>query len=165
MEPASTYYYRKLVELETADGVLSLADCVDQDGELDTDKYGKLLDQEAEVESAEMAWMEALRVSESQEKLETRPTKRQRTRSAKTLRPYYFDDNGQMVFLKPKQTFWYLCYVRNPPTGDERWQAKFRRRFRMPHSEFLVMLGRLADSGKFTRWYGKDAVGNPSSRH
>jgi DDE superfamily endonuclease len=68
-----------------------------------------------------------------------------------------------MVFLKPEQTYWYLVYVKNPMVEDAKWQKKFRRRFRMPYSEFPGMLDRMRDSGMFKRWYGTDAVKKPAS--
>jgi hypothetical protein len=155
-------YYSNLATLEDVDDGLTLGDCINADGELYPELYARLLKMEDNVASADNVLLGALsraREKEDASAVQARPSKRRRNRSAKTLRIYYFDDNRQMVFLKSKETFWYLSYVRSPPTEDKKWQAKFRQRFRLPHSEFLVMLDRLAASGKFTRWYGKDAVG------
>ena len=160
-------YYATVSTLQDSDnnGVLSLADCINIDGELEPEKFANLLEMEEAEAIAENVLFSDLRKRESEEEegAEPPPKKKQRSRSAKSLRPYYFNETGQMVFLKPTQTFWYLSYVSKPPTEDERWQAKFRRRFRLPHSEFIEMLDRLAGNEKFKRWYRKDAVGNPSS--
>jgi hypothetical protein len=145
------------------DEEITLADCIDNDGQLDPAKYSLLLARE-ELELAENDRLhESFRKRSTEEMAVAKPAKRARIRTSQTLRPYYFDENGQMVFLRPQQTFWYLSYVQNPPTDDERWQRKFRRRFRLPHSEFLKMLEHLEAIPKFARWYRKDAIGNAPS--
>ena len=144
---------------------ISLADCIDQDGELNTEMYVLFLAREEELQAAENEQLLTLQKQKREDisAASIPAAKRARTRSAQSLRPYYFNEVGEMVFLRPQQTFWYLTYVRNPPTEDEKWQRKFRRRFRLPHAEFLKMLERLEISPKFARWYGKDAIGKPSS--
>ena len=141
----------------------SLAECLDEDGEIDIEKYQTYVEFEAELESAEKEWFDSLQ-KEKQQAFDSKPEKKKaRTRSAKTLRPYYFGEDGQMVFLAPKQTFWYLVYVRSPAVNDANWQRKFRRRFRMPYSEFPGMLEQMRHSGMFLRWYSRDAVRKEAS--
>ena len=159
----STYYAKLAAFSET-----SIADCIDQHGELISNKFHELLAKEEELELAEKEWFVALQESSLQEQSMDPPSlkkkrKKRSGRNVKSLRPYYFDDEGRVVYLLPSQTYWYLVYVKNPPTEDILWQKKFRRRFRLPHSEYLVMLKRLEDSGYFQRWYSTDASGVKAS--
>ena len=54
-------------------------------------------------------------------------------------------------------------YVKNPPVHDDKFQKKFRLRFRMPHEEFVKLVDKCKASPMFRRWMSKDAVGRPSS--
>eukprot|EP00797_Seminavis_robusta_P020115 Sro3065_g343090.1 Plant transposon protein (509) ;mRNA; r:3511-5037 len=93
----------------------------------------------------------------------TTTTTRTRVRSCKSLKPYYFDSNGRKVELKPRQTIWYLMYVVSPTLDSAKWHKKFRRRFRMPYSEWLELLEQCQQDHRFKRWMSKDAVGLQSS--
>ena len=116
----------------------------------------------------ELAEEHLFNVSCSILKEEEHPQKKKRKkRSCKTLSPYFFDKHGNQVFLKPEETPWYLMYV----TGHEqvssspKFALKFRRRFRMPHSEYLKLLDQVSLDDMFKRWFPTncDATGRPPS--
>jgi hypothetical protein len=160
-------YYAKLAAMSNASLPASIADCIDEDGEVISDKYQDLLAREEELEIAEKEWFDSLQLSSQEETTQPphskRPKKTRSARNVKSSSSYYFDDNGQVVYLLPTQNYWYLVYVKNPPTMDVLWQKRFRRRFRLPYSEYIVMLKRLDDSGYFKRWYSRDASGVKAS--
>jgi hypothetical protein len=155
-------YYAGLAAIEEDDRPSSIIDCVEEDGTIDTEKYYDMLKKEEELEKAEALWFEY--VMNEEEKVPA-STKRKRThsQSVKTLRPYYFDNNGELVYLHPQQTFWYLVYVRKPPLKDSHFHVKFCRRFRMPYGSYQGLLDCLEDLPAFSRWYRNDAVGQSAS--
>lgn len=149
---------------QSQSSTITLQDCFDSQGNLLYDRFTELTVLEEQSDKLEREAFEFLREEEDQPL--PRPLKRNRGSRkgrAQSLKPYYFDENGNRVELLPTQTFWYLVYVRNPPTQDPNFQSKFRRRFRLPHEEFPRLVNRLRASGMFSRWLGKDCVGKPSS--
>jgi len=90
-------------------------------------------------------------------------SKSRRKRSVKAQKPCYFDSNGEICYLTPKKTSWCFLHVKHPPLGDQKFEAKFRRRFRMPYGEFTKLLAKVKSDGSFRRWMSKDAVGKESS--
>ena len=108
-------YYQSI---EDDDRPSSLADCVDSDNNLIEEKYALFLEKEEDLDAANAAIMRALATSlEKSNGAENPPTtttpavKRPRKkRQHKSLKPFWIDDNGNIVSLKPKQTYWYLLY-------------------------------------------------------
>jgi hypothetical protein len=83
----------------------------------------------------------------------TQPSKKQRaSRTCKTRQPFYVDDDGVMITLDPRKTLWYIYYIQHPPLEDSKFHQKFRRRFRMPHEEFLKLLARVVNNQRFEKW-------------
>ena len=83
-----------------------------------------------------------------------KPTpKRERTRSCKKDRGFQaIDKDGKLFALTPKTSFWYTCYVLNGDNMDQKSLRKFRNRFRLPYENFLELINKLEESGKFDRW-------------
>ena len=75
-----------------------------------------------------------------------------RKRSCKKHPTLYVDEDGLLVELTPKQTFWYGAYVRGGSTQNLRQLKVFRRRFRIPYGEFKELLTELETSLIFKRW-------------
>ncbi|CAB9496564.1 Plant transposon protein [Seminavis robusta] len=154
-----------------------LADCYDGNGAIIADKLIGLLQREDDLDDAEESMLHALYHDAGEEDQYTdvataghsvqsqSNTKRQCTpRKCKSIKPYYFDAQGRKVTLQPKQTVWYYMYVASPTIDCTKWHKKFRRRFRMPYSEFLSLFDRLeTHTDYFGRWQSKDAVGKESS--
>lgn len=155
----------------TVASVETIADCFQDDHTLDMTRFRQLLEQEEEHERARSEWFKELSekgdCSDSEiastSSGKTAKTGKSRKRSCQSLKPYYFNDDGQMVYLLPRQTFWYFVYVRSPPYTDQNFLKKFRRRFRIPFAEFGTMVNRLDQSGMFNRWRAKDACGKEAS--
>lgn len=55
--------------------------------------------------------------------------------------------------MNPRMTMWYHVYIKHPQVDNERFQALFRRRFRVPHSSFLSMNIEMNNCPQFTRWH------------
>jgi DDE superfamily endonuclease len=134
-------------------------------GKLSVAEYVAVLKKRNELDAAE----ETLFNVSSQILAEQKKRKKIRSvhRSCKRISPYYFDDSGEKVTLAPTETTWYLLYIKccDSVTECPKFAKKFRRRFRMPHSEFKQLLFQLNYDGQFARWKegSTDAVGRPAT--
>jgi hypothetical protein len=63
--------------------------------------------------------------------------------------------------VNPRRTMWYHIYVMHPQVENPRFQALFRRRFRLPNASFLTLNSELEVCPQFSRWHtGKrDMIG------
>jgi hypothetical protein len=59
----------------------------------------------------------------------------------------YFDEKGNRVECKPKNSPWYLMYVASPQTNE----AKFNKKFRRPYSSYLELVELAQASDVFSR--------------
>lgn len=157
----------KLLELLNDGRPSSLAECMKEDGQVDLVKYMEFADKEYELDQLERnklaSAVDDVDDGATEERSNDNNKTKRKTRTRQTLRPYYFDDNGEMVFLKPEETVWYLCYVQGPALDDDKFNKKFRRRFRMPYNEYTYLLNKVKKSAYFVRWMSKDAAGKDSS--
>ena len=72
-------------------------------------------------------------------------------------------DDGDIVQISPKESNWYTLYVNNPMVDDDRFQNKFRRRFRLPFSNYEELARDCKGHELFKRWTGCNAAGKESS--
>jgi hypothetical protein len=65
----------------------------------------------------------------------------------------------------PRRSMWYDVYVMHPQVDNARFQALFRRRFRLPYKSFVSLNSELEHCPLFSRWHsGKcNVTGLPSS--
>ena len=107
----------------------SLVDCLGKDGvSLDPEKY--LQYQEKDDELGDLMLQVAMCYNETNatsrsDKRKPRSTKKRAKRRAKALPPYYFDDSGRKIYLCPRQSYWYMMYVRCPALDDNKFSMKF----------------------------------------
>ena len=75
-------------------------------------------------------------------------------------------EDGSLKTIGPRQSNWYVMYIKSPALDDPKFNKKFRRRFRCSYDSFQkLMLLVLADN-IFNRWLRTDAVGRePSPIH
>jgi len=148
----------------------STLQCLGPDGRLDPELHAQFLAKEEELEEAErnnfQALIDALEWEEEGRWQANRPRKKARSRRRfKNLRPHYFDDNGTLKFLKPRETVWYAVCCKNdrdqPP--HSKLFTKFQRRFRMPFVQFRDLLSEVQQHELFSRWNRCDATGSPPS--
>jgi hypothetical protein len=159
--------------IELDDRPSSLVDCVEDDGvNLDPAKYLQYEEKEDELGDAMLELLMSYSVTkvanrkENNKKASHRSAKKSRAkrRRAKALTPYYFDDHGRKILLRPKQTYWYMMYVKAPSLTDDKFNMKFRRRFRMPYGEYMRLLWKVKACDIFHRWTRHlNVVGNRSS--
>jgi Plant transposon protein len=92
---------------------------------------------------------------------EARPKKKRRAKQVST----YTDANGERQRLHPKMSHWYNIYVEHPNLDNSRFQRLFRRRFRLPHAQFVELAQSMEESDCFGKWKDgkKDARGVESS--
>ena len=55
----------------------------------------------------------------------------------------YIDHRGERQEFIPESTIWYIQYVQQPNLDDNKFHKTFRRRFRMPYSEFQELLAQI----------------------
>jgi hypothetical protein len=143
-----------LIEKDTRPS--SLIDCLDLSSgagsPIDLARFLELSAKQDEIDALDDSIMECVGVKNNTEEV---PAKKRKERTCKSLRPYYFNDKGEQVFLRPRQTIWYYLYVLNPLTECLRWKKKFRRRLRMNYDQYKVILGHVVSHDSFTRWTGR----------
>ncbi len=67
--------------------------------------------------------------------------------------------------MVPRDSLWYINYVKNPRVHDTRFCDSFRRRFRLPHECFVEFYNALENDEAFLRWHDgvKDAMGTKAN--
>ena len=75
----------------------------------------------------------------------------------------YINDKGLIQMITPVMSNWYILYISRPAVESLSFQKKFRRRFRLPHNQFLQFVVDARDSNWFPRWTRPDATGRASS--
>jgi DDE superfamily endonuclease len=133
----------------------SLLDCMEDNGTLNAEKYLQYTARESEFEECLMQW--TLQSIIKDQKIDNRKKKKtcRAKRTQKALRPYYFDNKGRKVVLRPRQTLWYMMYVMNPALDSNKFNVKFRRRFRMSYESFKRLLDMAIGDEIFQRWRGR----------
>jgi hypothetical protein len=155
-DAVSNYYQL----LNRDDRPCSLSACLSlETGKISHEKYQLFCQRRRDLETAETAMFQQLYNEEILDEKKTHKTRR----GCKSLRPYYFNKDGEIVYFKPKETVWYLLYIRCPPLDDDRFAKKFCLCFRMPYAEFDSLLERVQEDELFERWTRPDTVGNPPS--
>jgi DDE superfamily endonuclease len=146
----------------------SLLDCM-VGVSLDVAKYLQYSAKESELDEMRLKLsigMLKLQNAGGQRKQAKKQQVKQRApRRYKSLAPYYFDDNGIKICIRPRHTAWYMMYVKNPALDSDKFNKKFRRRFRMSHQQFVRLLARVQGHESFKRWLpsARDAFGARSS--
>ena len=62
------------------------------------------------------------------------------------------DTARNIVRCRPEFSQWFTSCVAAPRLENKRFHTKFRHRFRMRHSSFLILLGWVRESGAFEKW-------------
>ena len=140
-----------LESIEDDDRPSSFLDCLDDDGQVIEEQYKLFKEKEDELEEAEER-IQAYLLTMGEEGRKKKTTRKKR--KFKSIKPFYIDDNGAPRYLVPRQTYWYLMYVRTSPENLEcaKFKKKFRRRFRMPYEQYLELLSKLQGDSMFSRW-------------
>jgi DDE superfamily endonuclease len=144
----------------------SLLECMDSNGFLDSVKYLEYSARESELED-HLAQLNTDLISSFCPTIrrKTKSMKPRSKRRFKALVPYYFDDDGNKVCLRPRGTFWYMLYVKSPTLDSEKFHHKFRRRFRMSYDQYQRLLAMVRDHETFQRWHpsARDCFGGKTS--
>jgi len=146
----------------------SLNACVDEDGQFDPVKfcaYTARMGEESRqriANAVNQSYAEHLSDDDLSwdEDDETPPKKRRAKKTGVMARR---TDDGELEPILPEDTIWWAVYINNFPVDDRRSQAKFRNRFRLPHANFRELVLDCKQNELFSRWLGKDAVGQDSS--
>ena len=93
----------------------------------------------------------------------TGPKKRKRQKRSIKRHPILWStDDGNVRNVTFKDSTWYCLYICSPPEG-ERLNKLFRRRFRVPYSEFIKLADEVIKHELFYRWTQNDCVGSRPS--
>ncbi|CAB9517409.1 hypothetical protein SEMRO_855_G211330.1 [Seminavis robusta] len=99
---------------EGSDNNTALADCFKQDGSIDIAKYSHYAREQDALDDKEDNYLLGMGNIASEDDEEgttaaaTAATGGSRKRRVKSLKPYFFDEEGKKVTLAPRQTFWYM---------------------------------------------------------
>jgi len=74
-----------------------------------------------------------------------------------------FDESGNVVLCTLKLSPWYVMYMSHPNEECMRFHSKFRRRFRIPYSEYRVLVNDVHSCARFKRWVSHNAVSDETS--
>ena len=88
-----------------------------------------------------------------------------KTRKRRSIKRYPImcrGDNGSLREATYHDSTWYRLYIEQPPVG-KRLLKIFRRRFRIPYSEFVSLCNDIKSNQLFDRWAHPDAMGCESS--
>jgi hypothetical protein len=151
-------YYSSIVNDRRPSGICG---CLDDDGDIDMGKWKDYQDKKRELRTAMVAFV--TRGNEKEDDTPVQKPPRKRARLCKSRKPFSYDDEGEEHVLRLQQTWWYLSYILHPTLEDDKFNNKFRRRFRMPHAECMKLIEKVKDSELFRRWCSWDATGLPSS--
>ena len=146
----------------------SVLECYGADGRFDWDLYWLYRrnelddDDDDDFQDHTDAVSECVRLAdrEMEELSNQQPPRR---RSCKSNPMMMRSSDGTLVPMLPTNSSWYSLYVLNPDVDDEKWQRKFRLRFRLPHNKYLELLEKIRGHYMFDRWNREDATGKPAS--
>jgi len=152
--------FSRLIILHHDDRPSSLSECIDERGDKDPVKCMQCLEKENEVQMAERnVFFDTADECDYASMDSSRATRK--SRSCKLLCPCHCDEDGQLHLLQPRSAVWHLAHAQGTP--EDKLHDKFRRRFCMPHSEFIVLLSEIKSDAAFAKWKGKDASGRLAS--
>ena len=137
--------------METIGGPSSLAECCDSDGSIEDEKYLEYLQ-----------FLESTSIQSRKQKLKSSVAKKRKPRKRKTKKHQLevVDEHGVRTKLVPRISSWYILYVADPQINDDKFQRRFRIRFRVPHNKFLDLVQWVETHPYFDRWTSPDAVGD-----
>ena len=90
--------------------------------------------------------------------VETSKRTRLTYRTVKKYKILIQNDDGTLRELQPIDTMWYHLYLKEPPR-NKRVALLFRRRFRLPYQNFLMLLHDISNHPSFQVYMNRDCVG------
>ena len=114
--------YTHYMSIVNDDRPICITEC-NVNRKIDSSKFLDYLAKQNDLERAERNLFESY-FDDNDDESHKLP-RRTRQRNCIALTPYYFNDNGDIVYLEPRQTVWYFMYMLNPCTGDTKFQHKF----------------------------------------
>ena len=140
----------------------SILQCLNRDGQFDTELLLQYCMNDDEFDDVDRMFAGAM-LSAEQEFEENPPITPRRKRGVKRHAQYARNAAGEKITMTPKMSSWYGLYVESPNVECRKFQNKFRRRFRLPFSEYQALLCDVKDHELFSRWNNFDAVGDAPS--
>jgi hypothetical protein len=103
MESATHRYY----EVDNDSRPNTILECHSIDGTVDQSLYLQYMQKQSELHDLERHLVEGRREASTEVSSQSSGGTRKKRHSAKSLCPYYFNEQGEHVYLQPKQTVWY----------------------------------------------------------
>jgi len=153
-------------------GPAALADCLDSDGNLNVCKHRRLLSDQSDLVALHHAESSSALAkffvdddddADDADDCGDRGPRTRKRRKGERGALFYTDVDGVRRVLPPTQSLWHNLHVDRPCLDLPQFHVKFRKRFRMPHTSFLELVGKANNNDLFKRWKDgtKDAIGNP----
>ena len=113
-------------------------------GDFDVDAYLKIRAKRDALALEDIVQM-CLLMAEEEETTERR--RAPRTKDIRSQMPKKVDAHGNLVPINPKDRIWWQLYVQH----SKQFNRKFRRRFRMPHAQYVELCKEVKQSKLFNK--------------
>lgn len=140
---------------------MSIVDCFDASGNMDTQRYLEMMITDDE-DDIDMMVEDLLHGDDGDDEMQHDPSTEKKKRQKRIILARRTED-GEMEEIPPTESLWWHMYIDCPQYDDPRFLQKFRRRFRLPYTQFTLFVDEAKRENWFPRWMGKDAAGKPSS--
>jgi hypothetical protein len=141
------------------DASLAMADCYDANGYINPMRYLHMLMTDGDDELDSMAEDS---LNNETDLHHGGATKEKKTREKRIILARRTPE-GELEEIPPTESLWWHMYVSCPQYDDPKFIRKFRRRFRLPYTQFTTFVEEAKKENWFPRWMGKDATGKNAS--
>ncbi len=141
---------------------MSIVDCFDASGNMDTQRYLEMMMADDE-DDIDMMVEDLLHGDDDDDEMQHDPSTAEKKKRQKRIILARRTEDGEMEEIPPTESLWWHMYIDCPQIDDPRFLKKFRRRFRLPYTQFTLFVDEAKRENWFPRWMGKDAAGKPSS--
>jgi hypothetical protein len=132
----------------------SVLECMSRDGTINTLLYMKYQEKLLEEQQKRTKrFLEEYELYNAALQKEWEAVGSMKPRATRNRHPTTFTSpDGEVLQYNYTMSEWYRRYVDQPQTECEHWNKLFRRRFRIPYGDFLLLLDMVRDNPLFDRW-------------
>ena len=139
-------------------------DFLDENGEIDEEKFEEYLMQEGDNDERKKKVLLALvnMIGQRMKKrmrdvLESRRRENRPRKKTRIARPRWYTDPVTRARRKktPKMSAWWEDYIEDPQPNNQHWAKEFRQNFRLPYASYVMILDMISSDkseGLFDRW-------------
>ena len=127
----------------------SLLDCLTEDGELIVERY---MARQTELSLYDMSLLLGRGVISNGGEVTPQTQRPFAGRNRRSMFYQLETTSGEMRPATPKDCQWYKMYIEYPMVNLPKFHVLFRRRFRMPYAQFILLLRDAEEKNWFPRW-------------